>query len=161
MILALALIVLGYDLAYYSANVLFWAHKLTTTADPVPLRYCLGIPIAGEAGGDVFKPPFRLGAGLQGVDALPARAFFGEGTVWVPSTIGSVFTDIYNFFNTPGEDLYGTGADSTNPTLPQNGGGGTIGRTATGGLKGAQPPGIVGGPGYDGAVQGSVYGLLG
>lgn len=159
MILALALIVAGYDVAYYALNVLVWAHKLTTTADPVPLRYCLGIPV-GAGGGDVFKAPFRLGAGLADVDTLPARAFFGEGTQWAGSTIGQSITD---FFTKPGSEVYGTGVDSTNPVLPQNGGGGTIGRVPTGGIVTPQKPGVVAprSAALDGAIQGGVYGLLG
>lgn len=153
MIPALALLIFGYDVAYYAANVLVWAHLRTDGADPVPFRYCLGIPVKDGGGGAPFRAPIRLGFSYPNIKAAEPRAFFGEGNfAYTQSTLGQAITD---FFTKPGAEVYGTGVNSTNPVLPQNGGGGTIGRVPTGGIVTPSGPGVVG------ANQGLVYGLLG
>lgn len=74
---AIALMIMGYDVAYYAVNVLIWAHARQDTTDPVPLRYCFGFAIKDPGQGtDIFSPPFKLGNGLPGyID--DARALLG------------------------------------------------------------------------------------
>lgn len=90
MIPALALLILGYDLAYYAINVLVWAHLRTTTLSPVPLRFCFGIPTGDAAPGDEqFMPPFQLGIGGAGVEITARQLLGGEPlpqiSAYVPS----------------------------------------------------------------------------
>jgi hypothetical protein len=158
MIPALALLILGYDVAYYALNVLNWAHSRTDGADPVPFRYCIGIPMGKGGGAAKFKAPIRLGASYALIKVAEPRAFFGEGNfVWGESTIGTVLSD---FFNKPGAEIYGTGANSTNPVLPGGvaGGGAGIGRAPTGGItsQNRAPSGRV----AAGATIGGVSGVI-
>jgi hypothetical protein len=77
MIPALALLILGYDLAYYALNVLVWAHLRKTELTPVPLRHCFGIPFDGAAGptGEPFMPPFQFG--VTGATEITGRMLLG------------------------------------------------------------------------------------
>lgn len=77
MIPALALLILGYDIAYYAINVLVWAHLRESELDPVPLRHCIGIPFGEGGGTGKFMPPFKLGEGMAGLTALTARMLLG------------------------------------------------------------------------------------
>lgn len=81
MIPALALLILGYDLAYYALNVLVWAHMREGEKDPVPLRYCIGLPMDDGGGGGAFMPPFRIGTDLPQLEAVTGRQLLG-GEPW-------------------------------------------------------------------------------
>lgn len=81
MIPALLLLIIGYDIAYYAVNVLVWAHLREGENDPVPLRYCIGIPVGDNAGGGKFMPPFQIATDLPQLVGVTARQLLG-GEPW-------------------------------------------------------------------------------
>lgn len=148
MIPALALLIIGYDIAYYAANVLVWAHLRATDKDPVPLRYCIGIPFGdGAGGGGKFMPPFKLATDLPQLEAVTARQLMG-GEPWATLLASAYDTGAGTIPNAllPGDGAAQQDPDQTGviPRLP--------GENATGGGIIASPaPGtILGAPGLRG-----------
>lgn len=115
MIPALFLLIAGYDLAYYAINVLVWAHFRELDNDPVPLRYCIGIPFGDSPGGAKFVPPFQIGTDLPQLEGVTPRQLLG-GEPWTTLLASAYDTSAGSI---PGTALPGTpGADGDARTDP-------------------------------------------